>query len=220
MGPPKPAHRGVLKFMSRVTLLLAILLGFASLPGFAAPTPETFPDKAKARIIISQDKQQMLIYEGEILVKQLPISTGWPGVRKTQTPEWVGKVGEFWGTFESFGTTQDLGYWLFTDYLDDGSWNGDILIHSAPYTIDPAGAKLYSTNHIGKTPASHGCIQLLPEDAEWFHRWDPIGVPITIRAFTGGTLTYPRLVFGAQLTGAAPVESHSDEPLGTSLTLP
>jgi lipoprotein-anchoring transpeptidase ErfK/SrfK len=206
--------------MTRLGLILAIALGIVSLPGVISGSgAEQFPDKAKARIIISQDKQQMLIYEGELLVKQFPISTGWPGVRKTQTPEWVGRVGEFWGTFESFGTTQDLGYWLYTDYLPDGSWNGDILIHGAPYTVNPAGAKSYSKDHIGKMPASHGCIQLLPEDAEWFHRWDPIGVPITIRAFTGGTLIYPKIVFGAQLTGASPT-GQSGEPTGTALTLP
>ncbi len=207
--------------MTRLGLILALALGIVSLPGVTIGRGvEQFPDKAKARIIISQDKQQMLIYEGELLVKQLPISTGWPGVRKTQTPEWVGRVGEFWGTFESFGTTQDLGYWLFTDRLPDGSWNGDILIHGAPYAVDPAGAKLYSRDHIGKVPASHGCIQLLPEDAEWFHRWDPVGVPITIRAFSGGTLIYPKIVFGAQLAGASPTRGQTGEPTGTALTLP
>ena len=206
--------------MTRLGLILALALGIVSLPGMASGNgAELFPDKAKARIIISQDKQQMLIYEGELLVKQLPVSTGWPGVRKTQTPEWVGQVNAFWGTFESFGTTQDLGYWLFTDYLPDGSWNGDILLHGAPYIVDPSGVKIYSTDPIGKTPVSHGCIQMLPEDAEWFHRWDPIGVPITIRAFSDGGLRYPRIVFGAQLVGAS-TTGQVGEPNDTVLTLP
>ena len=207
--------------MTRLGLVLAIALGVVSLSGVSlGREAEQFPDKAKASIIVSQDKQLMLIYEGAVLVRQFPISTGWPGVRKTQTPTWNGRVGEFWGTFSSFGTTQDLGYWLFTDRLADGEWNGDILIHGAPYTVDPAGAKVYSRDHIGKMPASHGCIQLLPDDAEWFHRWDPVGVPITIRAFTGGTLIYPKIVFGAQLTGASPTQGQSPEPTGNALTLP
>ncbi len=207
--------------MTRLGFVLAIALGIVSLSGVSlGGGAEQFPDKAKAQIIVSQDKQLMLIYEGELLVRQLPISTGWPGVRKTQTPTWNGRVGEFWGTFESFGTTQDLGYWLFTDRLADGEWNGDILIHGAPYTVNPVGAKSYSRDHIGKTPASHGCIQLLPEDAEWFHRWDPVGVPITIRAFSGGTLIYPKIVFGAQLTGASPTQGQTPEPTGSALALP
>lgn len=165
-----------------------------------------FPNKLSSRIVISQDKQQMLIYQGDKVVRQFPISTGWPGVRRTSTPIWSGRVGEFWGTFESFGTTQDLGYWLFTDTLPDGTWNGDILIHGAPYTLDGAGKKLYSTEQIGRSPVSHGCIQLLPDDAQWFHEWDPVDVPITIEPFTGGTLIYPKIVFGAQLTGGTPTQ--------------
>jgi lipoprotein-anchoring transpeptidase ErfK/SrfK len=194
--------------MTRLLLVLAVALGFTSIPVLPPLGQNTFPDKTIARIIISQDKQQMLIYEGKTLVRALPISTGWPGLRKTSTPAWSGKIGEFWGTFESFGTTQDLGYWLFTDRLGDGSWNGDILIHGAPYNFGPEGEKVYSTAQIGVVPASHGCIQLLPEDAEWFHRWDPIGVPIMIESFSGGTLIYPKIVFGAQLAGSAGVQGH------------
>src|SRR5262245_53943162 len=111
--------------MTRLLLVLAVALGFTSIPVLPPLGQNTFPDKSIARIVVSQDKQQLLIYEGKTLVRALPISTGWPGLRKTSTPVWSGKIGEFWGTFESFGTTQDLGYWLFTDRLGDGSWNGD-----------------------------------------------------------------------------------------------
>lgn len=170
------------------------------MPGVATPTAP-FPDKGQARIVISQDDQRLLIVEGDRQVKQFPISTGWPGQRTTTTPSWQGTVGEFWGTFSSFGTTQDLGYWLFTDYLPDGSWNGDILIHGAPYVVGPAGEKRYSRDHIGVAPASHGCIQLLPEDAAWLRAWDPIGVPVTIAPFSRGSLDYPKIAVGARLVG-------------------
>jgi lipoprotein-anchoring transpeptidase ErfK/SrfK len=186
--------------MTRLVLILALVVGNLSIPVLPGKGVRFFPDKTIARIVISQDQQQMLIYEGTAVVRRLPVSTGWPGMRKTQTPTWIGKVGRYWGTFSSFGTTQDLGYWLYTDYLPDGSWNGDILVHGAPYTIDPQGQKVYDMEGLGTAPLSHGCIRLSPEDAEWFHQWDPVGVPLAIESFSS-TPFYPRLVFGAQLAG-------------------
>lgn len=164
---------------------------------------ETFPDKATARIVISQDDQQMRIYEGDRLAVAIPVSTGWPGIRKTATPEWSGRVGEFWGSFTSFGTTQDLGFWLYTDYLPDGSWNGDILFHGAPYTVGPDGVKKYELDGIGTAPVSNGCIRLEPADAEWLSRWNPVGVPLTIEPLTKDLMSYPKLTVGATLVAAA-----------------
>jgi lipoprotein-anchoring transpeptidase ErfK/SrfK len=186
--------------MTRLVLILALVVGHLAIPVLPGKGVRFFPDKATARIVVSQDHQQMLIYQGTEVFRTLPVSTGWPGMRKTQTPTWIGKVGPFWGTFTSFGTTQDLGYWLFTDKLPDGSWNGDILVHAAPYTFDAQGQKVYDLDGIGTEPLSHGCIRLSPDDAEWFHQWDPVGVPIAIESFSS-TPFYPRLVYGAQLAG-------------------
>lgn len=198
--------------MRQIVLVFIITLSMLGLFAYPAQGGDDFPDKARSRIVISQDEQKMFIYEGARLVRTLPISTGWPGSRKTTTLAWAGEVGYYWGTFESFGTTQDHGYWLFTDYLDDGSWNGDILIHGAPYVLGPDGEKQYSRDQIGKAPVSHGCIQMLPEDAEWFHAWDPVGVQITIHFFTNGTQGYPKLGVGAELTSAKP-----ETPISTTL---
>lgn len=189
-----------------LTLLLAlsVLLAWSSPAEGQSPTTNdrgaaAFPDKSNARIVISQDDQQMFIYEGEQLVRALPVSTGWPGVRKTTTPTWSGRIGGYWGTFTSFGTTQDDGFWLFTDYLEDGSWNGDILLHGAPYQLSPTGQKEYERYGIGQEPVSNGCIRLQPEDAQWLREWDPIGVAITILPLTRDPLAYPKLGLGAQL---------------------
>lgn len=148
-------------------------------------------------------------------MRTLPLSTGWPGVRKTITPIWTGRIGEYWGTFSSFGTTQDYGYWLFTDYFDDGSWNGDILIHGASYALGPNGEKQYDLEGLGRAPVSNGCIRLQPQDAAWFNQWDPIGVPITIAPFTKGATAYPKLTVGAQLAAGiaqAPAPTASSTP--------
>lgn len=198
----------VKRFTITVLLVLVATLGHsdlanASAPGATQGAVESFPDKTIARIVISQDDQQMLIYEGDRLALVLPVSTGWPGIRKTATPEWSGRVGEFWGTFTSFGTTQDLGFWLYTDYLSDGSWNGDILFHGAPYTIGPNGEKQYELDGIGTVPVSNGCIRLEPLDAEWMLRWNPVGVPLTIEPLTKDLSAYPKLGVGAQLVAVA-----------------
>lgn len=206
--------------MTRLAFALALLVGIGLIPAVPPLGPPAFPDRSKARIVVSQDKQLMIIYEGKSVARALPISSGWPGVRKTMTPAWSGKVGEYWGTFESFGTTQDLGYWLFTDHLTDGSWNGDILIHGAPYLFDANGAKVYNLDHIGVTPSSHGCIQLLPEDAEWFHQWDPVGVPIIIESFTKDVLSYPKIVFGAELAGKAQPQGQATPGVETAAAQP
>ena len=194
--------------------LAALLVAVTMLvPGPALDRVEGgFPSKAEARIVIAQDRQRMLVYEGEALVRSIPISTGWPGKRQTLTPEWRGAVGEYWGTFTSFGTVQDDGYWLFTDYLPDGSWNGDILIHGAPYLLGPDGRKEYDLEGIGLAPVSHGCIRLLPSDMAWFRQWDPRGVAVEILPIGEPTLAAPRLALGALLAGAA---SPAASPDGT-----
>jgi hypothetical protein len=162
-----------------------------------------FPDKATTEIVILQDEQRMLLLQGGEFFRAFPISTGAPAARETTTPAWQGPIGKYWGTFSSFGTTQDHGYWLFTDYLPGGRWNGDILIHGAPYTIGLDGEKQYRTEHIGKIPASHGCIQLLPADAEWFRAWDPIGVRVTIEPITRAAGISPRRALAAQSVAAS-----------------
>ena len=188
--------------MGRLALIATLLLSVAVIADRPVSGSALYPNKAITRIAVSQDDQAMYIFEGERLVRTLPVSTGWPGLRKTSSPVWSGRVGRYWGTFSSFGTTQDHGYYLFTDYLPDGTWNGDVLVHGAPYQVDLAGGKVYDTGGIGKTPVSNGCIRMLPEDAEWFADWDPVGVPIVIMPFSHGTLAYPKLGVGAQLVAA------------------
>ena len=186
-----------------VLLSLLLVWHWPLVPPLPPHGPGYFPDKATTEIVILQDEQRMLLFESGKFFRAFPISTGMPATRETTTPAWRGPIGKYWGTFSSFGTTQDHGYWLFTDYLPDGSWNGDILIHGAPYTLGPDGEKVYRTEQIGKIPVSHGCIQLLPDDAEWFRAWDPIGVAVTIEPLSRDVGTYPRVVYAAQLVGEA-----------------
>ncbi len=129
-------------------------------------------DRRGRWIIVDQDHQVMVIGEADSVVKVLPVSTGAPG--KDTTPAWIGVVGKYWGTFEAAdGSYADNAWYLFPH-------NGAILIHSAPYFMDDGHKKYQDLDALGHEPVSHGCIRMAPRDAEWFTKWDPLGVPILI----------------------------------------
>jgi lipoprotein-anchoring transpeptidase ErfK/SrfK len=148
-----------------------------------SPTPEplpTLPASALAgkAVIIDQARQTMYVFEDGDLLRTIPVSTGRP-TSTTQTPAWEGKVGYYVGTFTSFGTTQDEGWYLFAS-------DGGILIHGNPYNLVD-GQKVYEEMEaLGSYPASHGCIRLSPADAEWFTAWDPQGAYCQITALPQG----------------------------------
>ncbi len=159
------------------------------MPDPVTPTPVPTPD-ARLRalveengfdpngrfIVVDQDRQRMLVAEGGVIVADLPISSGDPD-QGYRTPAWVGRVGEYWGTFSANGVSADHGWFLFRH-------EGNILIHGAPYVIEN-GVKRYKEMYaLGTFPASRGCIRLRPEDAEWFTQWGPYGVPIIILPWT------------------------------------
>lgn len=118
-------------------------------------------------VVIDQAIQMMRVYEDGLLIRIIPVSTGKPGPHTT-TPAWEGRIGYYVGTFSSFGTTQDEGWFLFPN-------EGNILIHGAPYLIEN-GEKVYQElEALGKYPASHGCVRLPPDEARWFTQWGPEG---------------------------------------------
>ncbi|MGI6209273.1 MAG: L,D-transpeptidase [Anaerolineae bacterium] len=140
----------------------------------ATPTPTPLPtpplpelaSNGKA-VYVDQNLQMVFVYENGELIRTMPASTG-RATENTFTPAKTGRIGYYVGTFTSFGTTQDEGWYLFRA-------DGGILIHGAPYTI-VNGEKVYQElDALGNYPASHGCIRLSPEDAEWFTQWGPEG---------------------------------------------
>jgi hypothetical protein len=130
-------------------------------------------DVARRFIVVDTDRQRMLIWDPGHPIHDIPVSTG-DEARGFRTPAWYGLVGKYWGTFQSFGTYADEGWFLY-DAL-----GGSILIHGAPYVLVD-GAKAYEDlGALGNYPASRGCIRLRPEDARWFTGWRPQGTPIVI----------------------------------------
>ena len=152
-------------------------------PGTPAPMPDWLAavvrqygmDVARRFIVIDLKTQKMVVWDpaaGEMPLRELPVSTG-DESRGYRTPPWYGLVGQYAGTFQSFGVYADEGWYLFED-------GGKILIHGAPYTLID-GRKVYEDmDALGAYPASHGCIRLAPEDAAWFTAWNPRGVPLVI----------------------------------------
>ena len=129
------------------------------------PTGERF-------IVINQQHQMMYIYEAGVEIRRIPCSTGLPDPDK-YTPEWIGRVGEYWGTFFAFDVYADEAWYLFKSL-------GSILIHSSPYVLVD-GEKVYQdTELLGKRPASHGCVRIHPDDARWFTDWSPQGALVVI----------------------------------------
>jgi lipoprotein-anchoring transpeptidase ErfK/SrfK len=131
-------------------------------------------------LLVNQDEQTMRVYEDGAEVRTIPVSTGVP-VANAFTPAWSGNVGRYWGSGPFLNTN------LWSDYmwyLFPGA-RGSILIHSVPYTRKD-DTKIYDRpDALGVEPASHGCVRISPEDAQWLETWDPVGVPIEITPWSG-----------------------------------
>jgi lipoprotein-anchoring transpeptidase ErfK/SrfK len=131
-------------------------------------------------LLVNQDEQKMHVYENGVEIRTIPVSTGAP-VANAFTPPWRGTVGDYWGG----GPFRDNNYWAdYMWYLFPGE-EGSILIHSVPY-LRSGDMKIYDRpDALGVRPASHGCIRISPEEAEWLKAWNPVGVPIEITPWSG-----------------------------------
>jgi len=184
-APPTAALSAIPAQVNPGATLLPTLSPVTSTPvPVAKPGPlpgsTRLPDvPIERRLLVSQDEQMMLVYENNLVVRTIPVSTGAP-VTSTFTPPWQGFVGDDWGR-GPFRNRQLADYkW----YLFPGP-EGSILIHSVPYTITN-GIKVYDRPEaLGQEPVSNGCVRISPEDAAWLKGWDPVGVSITITRWSG-----------------------------------
>ncbi len=145
-------------------------------PTYSSPAAVEVP-KAGRAILVDQDQQYMYIFEDGVEIRAIPCSTGDPANHGTRA--WRGVVGEYVGTFYSYGTYADYAWYLFDDH-------GRIMIHGAPYIFDENGQRVYlELDALGRYPVSHGCIRIHPDEARWLTFWNPKGVPIIITPWTG-----------------------------------
>ncbi len=132
--------------------------------------PVKFKKSMKNRIIVSQKRQKLYIIKDSRIEKEFIVSTG---LENTQTPN---------GLFIIEPGMR--GTWFFSNKYSQGGkfwigFRGNYLFHSVPMDRN----KNIIPEELAKIgqPASHGCIRLFIEDAEWLYNNIKDGTPILIR---------------------------------------
>ncbi|MHB0856649.1 MAG: L,D-transpeptidase [Anaerolineae bacterium] len=138
------------------------------------PTPFPFDTHAELDryIYVDQLTQFVYVFQYGQLLRAIPCSAGLPHSDK-YTPAWSGRVGAYIGTFFAFDVYADEAWYLFQS-------EGGILIHSLPYLWEDDVKVYQDRDALGVRPASHGCVRIAPEEAEWLTNWNPAGVQITV----------------------------------------
>lgn len=124
------------------------------------------PVKLPKRIEINIGKAQELSYFlGEVRMGKFLVSSGVPAM---PTPK-----GHFTVTKKSIKAWSSYGLWMpYWMGLDIGRFG----IHQLPYWPD---GRVEGEDHLG-SPASHGCVRLGKEGAEFIYDWVEIGTPVFI----------------------------------------
>ncbi len=139
------------------------------LPAEADYIPNVTPKSTK-RIVVDRSEQQLYAYDDDTLFMTATTSTG---LNSTPTPR--GKFTVYRKTPSRYmqGPLPNLASDQYYD-LPGVPWNlyfteGGAVIHGA-----------YWHNSFG-TPYSHGCVNLVPEDAERLYRWAELGMSVTVQ---------------------------------------
>lgn len=122
-------------------------------------------------IEVDVSSQKMYLKVGETIIRTFPVSTG------------------KWSTPTPYGHTQ---IYYKQEVRVSGGWphyimpkwmnfrRGGYGIHALPsIRYDNGYYWREALNHIG-TPRSHGCIRLLPKDAEFAYEWTEVGTPVWV----------------------------------------
>ncbi len=152
------------KRSTSAALLLTALLALTHSIAFAYAAP------AVKRIEVSLSQQRLTAWEDDKKVFEFPVTTGAEG-QDTIAGEYeildkeVDAYSEGWRLKLPFW----MGIYQFGDYE-----NG---VHALPTDDD---GNEYWRDAVGNYPASHGCIVLLPEDAEKLFDWAEVGTQVEI----------------------------------------
>ncbi|MGE2726347.1 L,D-transpeptidase [Mycolicibacterium pulveris] len=149
----------------------------------AGGTKSSFSVPEQLVATIDDDTKQMEIMRDGELVKTFPVSMGKAGYEtKNGTYYVLEKFKDIVMDSSTYGVPVDdpEGYKLKVKdavRID----NQGIFVHSAPWSV---GAQ-------GSSNVSHGCINLSPEDAEWFYDNFGSGDPVVIKNTGGGWYNQP-----------------------------
>lgn len=129
------------------------------------------------KVYVSIDKQRVYIYAWDGAgyneeIKSFKCSTGMEGY---DTPT---------GIYQSGGRVTYGEWYYFADYNCYAKYAyrivGGILFHSVLYNSSKKGPTSSSVRALGRK-ASHGCIRLAEENAQWIHANCPVGTTIVIQ---------------------------------------
>lgn len=128
---------------------------------------------ADKKIEVDISEQTLKLKLADLIIAEYKVSTG---TFKTPTP-----LGNF-----KIVNKQELRIGAAKPHYRMPNWNGFTArghgFHSLPYLANDNGVFWKEAlNHIGQR-VSHGCVRLLPEDAEDFHTLTEIGMPVVIQA--------------------------------------
>jgi hypothetical protein len=138
---------------------------------FKPLTPEDItpihPDVKNKKIAVHLLQQTLSCYEGDSEVYFCRVSTG-PKVTDevgNPTGQWFTPVGQGHTIWRKL-----ISQHMTSRYTENG-YDTPAISWTTLFTVD--GAAIHSTywhNNFG-TPRSHGCVNVLPEDAKWIFRW-------------------------------------------------
>lgn len=165
---------GASRYPVRVVVMVVMMLVHC---GFGVATAAGAPDVRTQGGVVSAvanvTTHQFTVRVGDE-VRDMPASMGKPGY---ETPLGTFEVLEKsrYLTMDSstYGVPVDSpeGYRIDTEFAVRLTWGG-IFVHSAPWSVESQG---YAN-------VSHGCINLSPENAQWFYENVQVGDTVTIVA--------------------------------------
>ena len=121
-------------------------------------------------INIDLTNQNIEVYKDAMLIKEMQCSTGTLGDQNTETPLGMFKIIVRGEEFFNNAINEGAKYYL--------QFFGNYLIHSVP--IDKNGNVIEKEEEKLGSPASHGCIRVTMEDAQWLYDNVPDGGEVFI----------------------------------------
>ena len=137
-------------------------------------------------VLVDLSSQKVHVFREGEEIREMVCSTGLP-TKDNATPT---------GTYILDKSGKKHGTWFFSEYFQEGAsyWVGFIgglyLFHSVP--MDRDRNVLEDERGLIGTPASHGCVRLLVEDARWFYENVPAGTELRIVGITPGEENLPQ----------------------------
>ncbi len=169
------------------------------------PTP-LVPAGGPTRVEIDVPRQFLMLYEGDQVSRILPVSTG--SNRRFCSQGWCRRAVTPGGSFTVGRRARGWENGPLGDLYNPLYFNGGIAIHGSP--------------SVPASPASHGCVRIPMNAAEWFPGRVPSGTPVYVIASAGEV---PAPVVPTVPTTAPTVEVPTTEapavtPTTTSTTAP